>query len=437
MQQLLALVRLDLRLFFSDRRALLMLFLVPIGIASFTGSIFGGSGKKTAQAGRFDLLIVDQDRSAMSQRVLSNFRNDSTFRVTLTNEATARELVLAGKRPVALLLPAGFGANALPGLFVTNRKPVIRLLHDPSRSIEKSMVEGMMVPKILQSMVQTAFTIETGREFIRHGLTNLEHAEEVPARDRRLFRELMLRSDEFLATRTNESALDGLSTGGTNGFSLPLPFVTQAEPLVRKAGGEYNGYAHSFAGMGLQFVLMSMLEMAVGLLRERQSGMFRRLRAVPLARPTLLGGKGVSYALISLLSLSGCFAFAMLVFGVRIEGSWPGFLGCVVSASLLSASFALMLAALGNTPAGTRGIGITVTLLLVMIGGAWVPPFVFPDWLQTVSLATPTRWAVDGFDAMTWRGLGINSALGPIAVMLGFTAAFVLIALARFKWQAE
>ena len=41
--QWLALVRLDLRVFRSDRRALIMLFVVPIGIASFMGSIFGGS----------------------------------------------------------------------------------------------------------------------------------------------------------------------------------------------------------------------------------------------------------------------------------------------------------------------------------------------------------------------------------------------------------
>ena len=35
-------------------------------------------------------------------------------------------------------------------------------------------------------------------------------------------------------------------------------------------------------------------------------------------------------------------------------------------------------------------------LLLVMLGGAWVPSFVFPGWLQQASLVVPTRWAVDG-----------------------------------------
>ena len=46
----LALVRKDLKLFFSDRRALLMSIVAPIAIASFFGYIFGGSGDRRKPA---------------------------------------------------------------------------------------------------------------------------------------------------------------------------------------------------------------------------------------------------------------------------------------------------------------------------------------------------------------------------------------------------
>ena len=71
----------------------------------------------------------------------------------------------------------------------------------------------------------------------------------------------------------------------------------------------------------------------------------------------------------------------------------------------------------------------------LMLGGAWVPAFVFPQWLQQFTTIVPVRWAVDGFDAMTWRGIGLSGALAPIAVLLGFTAAFMAIAAARFRWE--
>ena len=85
----------------------------------------------------------------------------------------------------------------------------------------------------------------------------------------------------------------------------------------------------------------------------------------------------------------------------------------------MTSSFGLLIAAIGKTPEATRGLAIFATLIMVMLGGAWVPSFVFPQWLQTATLVVPTRWAVDGLDAMTWRGLGFEAAIGPIAALLG------------------
>ena len=85
--------------------------------------------------------------------------------------------------------------------------------------------------------------------------------------------------------------------------------------------------------------------------------------------------------------------------------------------------------------AGSRGVAILATLLMVMLGGAWVPTFIFPGWLQRVTLIVPVRWAVDGLDAMTWRGLPLSAAIGPVAVLVGFAAVFGTVAVSRFRWD--
>jgi ABC-2 type transport system permease protein len=97
---------------------------------------------------------------------------------------------------------------------------------------------------------------------------------------------------------------------------------------------------------------------------------------------------------------------------VRIDGSVPASSASPIAFALLTSSFGLLIAAIGKTPEATRGLAIFATLIMVMLGGAWVPSFVFPQWLQTASLVVPTRWAVDGLDAMTWRGLGVDAAVG-------------------------
>jgi ABC-2 type transport system permease protein len=72
---------------------------------------------------------------------------------------------------------------------------------------------------------------------------------------------------------------------------------------------------------------------------------------------------------------------------------------------------------------------------MVMLGGAWVPSFVFPAWLQRVTLAIPARWAVDGLDATTWRGASLPATLPTIGVLLAFASLFGALAVARFRWE--
>src|SRR6185295_374404 len=156
---------------------------------------------------------------------------------------------------------------------------------------------------------------------------------------------------------------------------LGMPFAVKVEEVTAKAGAAYNGYAHSFGGMGVQFVLFAAIDLGVGILLERQRGLWKRLRGAPISRAMLLGGKALSSTLLGLLTLFVMFAFAYLVFHVRIEGSAAGCLGVAVAFAFMSATFGLLIAAVGKTPQAARGVSMLATLLLVMLGGAWVPSF--------------------------------------------------------------
>ncbi len=58
-----------------------------------------------------------------------------------------------------------------------------------------------------------------------------------------------------------------------------------------------------------------------------------------------------------------------------------------------------------------------------------------PSAASRASLAVPTRWAVDGLDAVTRRGLGLDAALLPTLVLFVFAAAFTALAVWRFEWE--
>jgi ABC-2 type transport system permease protein len=216
---------------------------------------------------------------------------------------------------------------------------------------------------------------------------------------------------------------------------LAMPFTTSEEQVSSgsKEHG-YNGYAHSFAGMGVQFILFLGIDIGIGVLLARRSGIFNRHLAAPVGLQTVLLARALSAAIIALFLLAVMFLFAVLVLDVRISNPL-GFAGVALAFALLTASFGLFIAAFGKTPEAARGLAVFATLIMVMLGGAWVPSFMFPPWIQQAAAAVPTKWAIDGFDAMTWRGQGTDAALTAIGVQLAFTAGFGLLAIWQFKRQ--
>ena len=216
-----------------------------------------------------------------------------------------------------------------------------------------------------------------------------------------------------------------------------MPFTTREEAVTARQNIQYNGYAHAFAGMVVQFVLFLGIDVGIGLLQQRQRGLWKRFRAAPLSRGVLLGSRAVSAAILAFLVVQVNFLFARLVFGVRVEGSMVGFLGVSAAFALMTAGFGMLVATLGKTPEATRGLSIFATLIVVMLGGAWIPMFLFPQWLQKLTVVVPTRWAMDGLEAMTWRGLGFEPLWLPSPSCFCSPSLFGGLAVARFRWETE
>jgi ABC-2 type transport system permease protein len=187
--------------------------------------------------------------------------------------------------------------------------------------------------------------------------------------------------------------------------------------------------------MTVQFILFAGIDAGIVLLLTRQRGIWQRLRSAPLRRSEFMLARALATTLLGLFQFALIYLAALLVFKVRIAGSWPGFIGVGIAFCLLNATFGLMLATLGRSAPTTRGFALMAALLLVMVGGAWVPAFVFPRWLQNVSLYAPTRWAIDGLDGATWRGLPFSSAVLPIIVLVGSAAVCLAVAIWRFSWD--
>ena len=370
-----ALVRKDIAIFLRDRRALVVHLLTPIVVAGFFGFLFAGPGSGGSPISRMKVGVADLDGSALTKAVLESLNEDASLDIQVLPEAEAQQLVRSGKLRAAIVFPAGFESAATGALVGMGKMPDVKLFYDPSQSMIRPMVAGLLSQHVMQRLSRPNFI----------------------------------------------------------GNSRPIPF--NVDNIAVTTGPRYNSYAHSFAGMSVQFILFMGIDAGIALLLMRQDGMWRRLRAAPLSRVILLGSRAAATTLIALIILAVVYLVARLVFDVRIAGSVPGFLMVAAAFALLAATTGLMIASLGRSVGATRGVAMFSVLILVMLGGAWVPSFLFPEWLQRVTEFVPTRWAVDGLDGTTWRGLPLQSAFLPTAILLGWSVLFALIAVWRFDWE--
>ena len=427
MTALLALIRKDLLLFVHDRRALLLTLMMPIVLGAFFGFLFGGSGSQ--QSGKIDVGLVVQDHSDTSLQIAASLKADANLKVLELTQEEAQASVKKGKLSAAIILPDGFGDAAASAFFSAKEKPALPIYYDPSQSTTLAMLKGLLTQHVMEHVSANAFNGKGGQKVIDDSLAKIKDDTDPEKVELRQFLESVKTFQGQNQTRVDSNP------GSAKQGGLSMPFTTTDQPL--SAGPKYNGYAHSFAGMCVQFILFMGIDAGIGILLIRRLGIWNRMLTSPVRMGTLLLARMLSSTICAFGLLCFVFLFAILVFKVEMAGSWLGFAGVGLTFCFMTASFGLLIAAFGKTPEAARGIAVFASLMLVMLGGAWVPTFIFPQWLQTITLVIPTRWAVDGMDAMTWRGLPLTDSFPAMGILLGFALLFALLAVWKFRREQQ
>lgn len=420
-----ALVGKDLRLFRADKTAMVISVLVPVCLACFFGFIFGGMGSGT-QVSKIWVLVVDLDGGATTREIFKSMSGSDSINPTKATLADARDQVRNGKVGVAVVFPKGFGDQAQRAMFY-GEKPKLQLLIDPSKQTEAQVVQGKLIESIMQVVSRRAMSTESSGKNLDSAIAAMQASESPePARIRAL-KDLKSSVGRLNAT----SGTTGAS--GAGGFSVPFDTTTEKiqAPQTDSSGGQVGRY---FGGMAIQGLLFQAINAAMAILQDRKRGIYKRLGAAPISKGQLFLGKLLSSFIVTLLILFAVFLVGFAFFKIRISGSAIGFGLICVATAIMASSFGLFVAALGRTEEQSRGLSIMAVLFMCMLGGAWFPSFLMPKAMQTVAMVVPVRWAMEGFDAVTWRGLGLSSAMPAVGVLLGFTVAFSLFAAYRLRW---
>jgi ABC-2 type transport system permease protein len=104
----------------------------------------------------------------------------------------------------------------------------------------------------------------------------------------------------------------------------------------------------------------------------------------------------------------------------------------VLAFSLVAAGVAMLIGAVANNAEQASSIGVFAGLGVAAIGGAMVPPEIFPEPMATISWFTPHRWALDGFRELIVGG-DLAAILPQIGVLLAIGAVVLVLATWRLR----
>jgi ABC-2 type transport system permease protein len=362
-----AAIQKDLQLLLRDRRALAMLFVMPVAFIVVFGMFFKfgpDEGKPRP------IAVWHAPGDARGADVVAALQASNAFAPEPAPTAEAvRKRVVDEDVVAGLVIPPDFVPGANP----------VELVIDEGMSLQvRGPVEGALRPLVIRALLH------------------------LPAP----------RADE------------------------PQLIVARTPPGIDKPMAHISAFQVTVPGNAVLFGFFIALSVAIGFTEERRSGTWRRSLAAPVPRATLLLSKLFPYSLVGLGQIAFLFGIGAFAFGMQVAGSLAGLVLLSIAVVACATSLGLLLASLGRTEKQISGIGPPILLVMGMLGGCMFPRLAMPAFMQTIGLAMPHAWALDGYYALLVRpGTTVIDVLPQIGAVFGFAVLFAVVGLARFRFE--
>jgi ABC-2 type transport system permease protein len=390
----------DLRLFFRDRVALLVTFALPMVLATVFGAAIGGLATATMTMERVRLLVVDEDQSELSTRIVAELERGSAIGVEVRLDGRAR--VEQGRAPAAMTIPKGYQES------LTRGRPLPLLIHrDPGKIVEQQVLAGNLTPALLRA---------AGPEVARALAVKAAASKGVPP---------------ALVERVMGAAGVGLDLGEAATDALGLAFEDVAGPSERSS--VHAARSQAIAGIAVMMLLFGLTACGGTLLDEQASGTLLRLRLAPIHGGSILLGKALFTMVVGLLQILVLFVFGAVVFELPVARAPLSLAVISVVTALSAASMGVLLAVLLRTRKQLEGVSTLLILVMSALGGSWFPLAIVPDWFRALGHLTLNAWAMDAYQAVLWYGRGLGDVWRELGVLLALAALMSALAWRAFE----
>jgi ABC-2 type transport system permease protein len=409
MRPMLTLTLKDLLLLWRSKAALFWVIAFPLAFGLFYGALISGDFGPA----KISVAFVDEDQSAASIALTQKLSAHDTLCLVQTqadgqphDRDSAMQSVRRGDLTAYLLLHPGVGESLRP---FGQDGSKIELGIDPSRRAEAGFLQGIMMEATFSILGKQFTDAEEVRKWLMIAQNEVEQARDLPEAQKKTLREFFALLDGFVP-----KLLAATFPSEAGPFAALNPNVV---PVTYDQSTPRSAFEITFPCSILLAVLGCMMTFTMSIVIEQKQGTLLRLRAAPLSKMNILGGK----ALACFLSCVGTACILLLggvaCLGVRVS-SWPYVLASIVAMAVCFSGLMMLLSVLGRTEQAVGGSALAIILVMATLGGVLVPLIAMPDWMLTMSHACPVKWGVLALEGAIWRGFDLAEMLLPCGILL-------------------
>ncbi len=344
--------------------------MIALIVYVFTASVYTSATSMPETLHNAPIAIVDEDNSALSQRIASAFYPPQFTPPAMIDYGRVDPGMDAGQYTFALVIPPNFQRDVL-----ARRSPALQLNVDATRMSQAFTGSGYI----------QQIAIGEVNEFVKR----YRGAEPLPV-------------DLALRARFNPS--------------LDKAWFGSVVQIIN------------------HITLLSIILTGAALIREREHGTIEHLLVMPVTPAQIMLSKIWSMAMVVLIaSFLSLNLMVRGVLGVPIEGSIALFFAGAALSLFATTSMGIFIATLArNMP--QFGMLMMLTIMpLQMLSGGTTPRESMPEIVQNIMLIAPTTHFVELSQAILYRGAGLETVWQPFLALALIGTVLFFLSLARFR----
>lgn len=380
----------NLALFFKDKKAVVLTFLLPIGLVSLFMMIFGGTSNGNRGMGEFEIGVADLIQDKSSQKTVIDLDKNKSFVVEPVEDSTTlKDQVHKGKLDAGVIIYKLKGSDEVK----------FEMILDGAKEVENNMLKPTL-------------------GFALMGNNNSGMKEMVLSKIKEDFPDF---SD------SDAVALDNNFDSWSNEFDFEkISTTTGVKTTVLKPDNGINpGAIQAVSGNAIMTLLFAVAGMGAGIIEEKERGTLRRILMSRIRPLDFMFAKFFSSIIIAFCQLSVTLLFCWVVFDFPVFDRPLELSLLLFFTSAAAASFGIFLAGICETRKQIESLSTIVVLLMSLLGGSMIPSFVMPPVMQKFSMLTINYWAGDGFFDLYYRNVSFAYFSIKLIVLSGFCAVLL------------